>query len=209
MDKIGLEFGLVIAYLIPGFLGLYALAGRVEAIKALVGGEQKVPQAASIIPLILLALAVGITINATSWALLRPLIGLSGVKRPARLDYTKIKPEQIPLYNLIVESNFRYHQFYGNVLVAIIMLAPVWLASPLATNVLRNLSFFFVVVILFLAARDSLQRAYKRMLALQTKEKTIMTNGEPGPGDGHKPKQPPPKEITKQEQKKEKKAEQK
>ena len=95
MEKLGLNFGLVIAYLIPGFLGLYALSERLGAIKTLLGGDNKIPEKAAIVPLLILALAIGMIINALGWSLIRPLIALSGVRRPANLDYTKLKADDI------------------------------------------------------------------------------------------------------------------
>ena len=182
MDKLGLNFGLIIAYFIPGFLGVFAVAKYENSVKALLGGSSGTPESPSVVLLLLLALAIGIIINAFSWAFVRPLITLSGVKRPATLDYTKLRKEDIEVYNVIIESNFRYHQFYANMLVAVLILSPAWLVRPLTGNVIRNVSFFLVSSILFLAARDSLQRAYKRMLALQERgDQKTMTNGDPGP----------------------------
>lgn len=172
MNGLGLQFGLVIAYLIPGFLGVYALAWRVEVIQALLGGADKVPKGEAIVPLVLIALATGVVINAIAWALVRPLIALSGVRRPRNLDYTKLRADDLPVYNAIVENNFRYHQFYVNMWIAVLVLAPVWLRAPVSSNLARNISFFVVLVILFLAARDSLDRAYRRMMALQKKGET-------------------------------------
>jgi hypothetical protein len=181
MEKLGLNFGTVIAYLIPGFIGVYASARYVDTIHALLGGDTHIPDAAAIIPITLMALAIGNVINAVSWGLIRPLIALSGVRRPQGLDYTKLKKEDIPVYNVIVEGNFRYHQFYANTLVAIFLLTPTWLVLPFKENAVRNISFFFVAGVLFFAARDSLQRAYVRMSSLLKKEVEEMTNGDPGP----------------------------
>jgi hypothetical protein len=183
MEKLGLNFGTVIAYLIPGFIGVYASARYVDTIHALLGGDKQIPEAAAIIPITLMALAIGNVINAISWALVRPLIALSGVRRPRDLDYTKLKKEDIPIYNNIVEGNFRYHQFYANTLVAILLLTPTWLMLPLKENAVRNISFFLVTGVLFFAARDSLQRAYVRMSSLLKKEVEEMTNGAPGPSE--------------------------
>ncbi len=170
MEKTGLDFGQLIAYLIPGFLSLYALSTRVGLIKALFGGDKGVPETGAILPLLLLALGAGVMINAIGWALVRPLIALSGVKRPRNLDYTKLTADDIKVYKSVVEDNFRYHQFYTNMLVATVLLSSLWLAKPVYEPKIRNISWLFVVCILFFAARDSLSRAYRRMLALQTKE---------------------------------------
>ena len=178
MEKLGLNFGQLIAYLIPGFLAVYALADFVPQFAALLGRDG-IPQAEALVPLLVLGLAVGVVVNAFSWALLRPLFALSGVKRPDDLTYTKLRKDDIAVYNTIVEANFRYHQFYSNMLIAVLVYAPTWLAAPATDNLLRNGSFLAVVGVLFLAARDSLSRAYVRMLALLSKEGKSMTNGDP------------------------------
>jgi hypothetical protein len=84
-DKIGINFGQLIAYLAPGFVALYGLAGLSTSIAALLRGNPQTPEAAASIPLILLALGAGIVVNAVAWALVRPLISLTGVRRPKEL----------------------------------------------------------------------------------------------------------------------------
>lgn len=186
MDKFGLNFGQLIAYLIPGFLAVHALSSFVPPFAALLG-EKGVPQAEALVPLLLLGLAVGVVVNAFSWAFLRPLFALTGVRRPPGLDYGRLQKDDIAIYETIVESNFRYHQFYSNILVAVLLLGPAWLLEPLPEHLLRNGSFLAVAGVLFFAARDSLSRAYVRMDALLTKEGKSMTNGEPKLKDPNSP----------------------
>lgn len=157
MDKLGLNFGLVIAYLIPGFCGTYALTPHVTAINALVGGAANT---GSVVVLLLIALAVGIIINAISWVVVRNFIHFTGVKSPSGIVYRKSSRQDALRYNRLIESTFRYHQFYSNMLVGILLLTPLWLAAPVQDNILRNASFPFVVIILFWAARDSLRNYY-------------------------------------------------
>lgn len=178
MDKLGLNFGQFIAYLIPGYLAIYPLAEVVPPLASLLG-EKGVPQAEAIIPLLVLGVGIGIIINAFSWALLRPLFALSGVRRPEELTYTKLRKDDIEVYNTIIEANFRYHQFYSNMVIAVLLHGPSWFVLPVKDNLLRDTAFVLVVGVLFFAARDSLSRAYIRMLALFTKEGSAMTNGDP------------------------------
>ena len=172
MDKLGLNFGLVIAYLIPGFSGTYAVASRVGAIDALLGGPNKVPSTGSVVPLLLIALAVGIIINATSWVVIRPVMEFRGVKPQPGYVNRELSKEDRARYDHTVESTFRYHQFYSNMLVAVLLLTPMWLVTPLQNNVLRNASFFLVLVVLFLAGRDSLQQFYKGLSKLDDNQNT-------------------------------------
>lgn len=166
MEKVGLNFGLVIAYLIPGFLATYAVASRVSTIDALLGGPKRMPDAASVVPLVLIAVGVGIIINAISAAVIRPLIHKSGVKNQPHLVERKYTIEDMHKYNHLVETTFRFHQFYSNTLVAVVLLAPVWLVWPLQDNILRNASLLLVVAVLFHTARNSLRNFYKGLTNL-------------------------------------------
>ncbi len=178
LEKIGVNFGHIIAYLVPGFLAIYPLAEFVPHFGALIG-QTGVPKAEALIPLLLVALAVGIAIDAVSWALLRPLIGLTGVRRPPELTYAALTKDDVEIHNSIIENNFRYHQFYANMFIAVLLHAHKWLSLPIQEHGVRNGAFVLVTGVLFFAARDSLNRAYTRMLALTTKEGTTMTNGDP------------------------------
>lgn len=162
MEKSGLSFGLVIAYLIPGFLATYAVAPHVSTVDALLGGPKRVPDSASVVPLVLIAAGIGIIINAISAIVIRWLIEKTRVKRPPDMVERKLTIEEMHKYDQLVETTFRFHQFYSNTLVAVVLLAPIWLVWPLQPNILllRNASLLVVVVVLFLKARDSLRNFY-------------------------------------------------
>lgn len=163
MDKLGLNFGLLIAYLIPGFLGTYALAEYVSAINTLLGGADKVPSTGAYVPLLFIALAVGIVINAFSSIVIRRLIHRSGIDPKPAVVHKKFRNEDLPRYEFIVETTFRYHQFYSNMLVAILLLTRVWLSVPFPEKWLRIASFLVVISVLFSAARSSLRAFYAGM----------------------------------------------
>lgn len=169
MEKFNLDFGLIIAYLIPGFIATYALSPYIAVLNTLVGGPHSVPSGSAIIPLLLISLAVGNVIHAVAWATIRPLIALTGIKRPAELDYAKLSKEDIEVYRVIVAENFRYYQFYSNTLVALLMFVPDWIATVSKSNLFISAGLLAVAIIVFLAARDALNRAYYRMSALLTK----------------------------------------
>jgi hypothetical protein len=90
MEKIGLEFKLIIAYLIPGSIGLYAAGMLIPAVQNLLGGPTSVPQGSAIIQVLVLSVASGMIINAITWALVLPIIERScNMKRP-HFDYSKL-----------------------------------------------------------------------------------------------------------------------
>lgn len=171
MDKLGLNFGVLIAYLIPGFLGTYALAEHVSAINALLGGAERVPGTGSYLPLLYIALAVGIVINAFSSIVIRTLIHWSGIDPQPGIVQKRFPNEDLPRYEFVVESTFRYHQFYTNMLVAILLLTRLWLSAPYPEKWLRIASFLLVISVLFSAARSSLRSFYIAMSGFTDKAK--------------------------------------
>lgn len=121
VGKFQLSFTLLIAYAVPGLLGVYSLSLHFEPINYLFGLDTAHSSTTVIIPLTLLVLGAGIIINALTWAFLRPLIHLFGVKKPD-LDYSKLTKDKIEQYNIIVESSYRYYQSYSNLLTSILIL---------------------------------------------------------------------------------------
>jgi len=106
----------------------YALAPYVKAIDALLGGPARVPEGNSIVPAILIAVALGIVINAISEVLLRPLIRFRLDRAEQALAAgRKLTTEERLRYDRLIDSQFRYHQFYSNMLIAVLLLGPLWL----------------------------------------------------------------------------------
>jgi hypothetical protein len=161
-----LDFGLLIAYVIPGFVGLYAMSFYSKPMRSLLGSDRFVPQGGAVVPLVLLAIAAGISINAIAWATLRLVIQATGVARP-NLNYALLTQEKSIAFQEIIQSNFHYYQYYVNTLTAFILL----FVSYAMRNVRHSKALGFVgavglIVILFFASRDSLQRTYSAMDAL-------------------------------------------
>lgn len=179
MDKFNLNFGLLIAYIVPGFLGLYAVSEHSTVIENLLGGSTNTPTTGAIVPLLLLALASGVVINAITWILVRPMIEFTGVKRP-HLRYGKISKELLDVYNEAIESSYRYYQSYGNLFAILLMIGFNSLISSTLPNLHLVIIYLAVLLILFFAARDSLNRSYQQMSDIldQTGENE-MTNGNP------------------------------
>ena len=180
VDKFGLNFGLVIAYMIPGFVATYAVAPYVKAIDALLGGPERVPGPNSIVPAILIAVALGIIINAISAVLLRPLIHLTRVKKASGAGRKPTTEERLR-YDRLMDSSFRYHQFYANMLIAVLLLGPLWLLSPLDDHIVRNASLPLVVIALFLTARLALRHFYDGVRAICAEEPPAQLSEQPAP----------------------------
>lgn len=168
MEKIGLDFKLIIAYLIPGSIGLYAAAMLIPAVEALLGGSAAVPQGASIVLVLVLAIASGMIINALTWALVRPLIEKTGVPRP-KLEYSNLTKENEASFRNIIDNNFSYYQSYANMFTALVALFASYIYSEGLPRLDLIIPGGVICIVLFIAARDSLKRSYQEMEKILSK----------------------------------------
>lgn len=162
MDKVGIEFRLIIAYLISGCVGLYAVSFHSKVVANLLGGVSNVPTGSSIILIVILAIACGIVINAVTWALVRPAIERRSLRRP-ELNYYKLTEQQMGAFSVILEENFRYYQPYSNLLTSLLLLQISALIGRVEFPIIVYIALAVVCFVLYFAARDSLRRSYEGM----------------------------------------------
>lgn len=157
------QFGLLIAYLLPGFIGLAGLAPLFPAVR-----EWLQPVATSDLGLapplyaVLAAIALGKILSCFRWAFIDPLHCLTGVSRPAWDD--KRLDQVLTSFDYLVQSHYRYYEFSGNTLLAV-------LGAYALNRALHTLPFLgiasdtmtaILLVILFFASRDALKNYYTR-----------------------------------------------
>ncbi len=117
-----INFGLIIAYILPGTVTVYGLrylSPRIDALWSTLERGQIVAG-----PLILIgvsALAVGLILSSFRFVVLEPILYCTGVNRTT-IKYDKItNTERLNLFNQMVENVYRYEQFYGNVLLSLLL----------------------------------------------------------------------------------------
>lgn len=159
------SFGLVIAYLVPGLVGMSILSEFIPPIELWFGRSSESPTIGGFLYGTLGALGTGLTLSAIRWLTLDRFHHATGLPAPT-LDFSRLR-DHFDAYQGIVDNHFRYYQFYGNMLLAITLLplapnlAPAWLGS-LAGWLLGGV----LLVVYFLASRDSLAKYYARSAAM-------------------------------------------
>jgi len=90
---------------------------------------------------------------------------------------------RLPAYTWIIENYYRYYQFYGNTIVALIFTYAVWRtvpSAPLQGFEWLDASMLLLIGVLFAGSRSALARYYNRrasgLLAEEEREVT-KTNG--------------------------------
>ena len=156
------SFGLVIAYVIPGFTSLWGLAHYSPTLRHWLSGSPSAPTVAGFLYVTLASIAAGLTISAVRWLLIDQLHEWTGLRRPT----WKVHQIQANLaaLKLLIEDHYRFYQFYANTLVAsTFAFAARRFDSGLGSGFeLRDLLFFLVAVVLFIGSRDTLRKYYER-----------------------------------------------
>ena len=153
-----INFGLLIAYFLPGFMGLYALRPFSQSVNewfvAIVDKDKTV--GASFL-LLASSLVVGLIISACRDILLDRLHYVTGVTEE-RFAYGKFSdPNKMALLEGLIANKYRFYQFYGNTMVASLLLLLSNLRRiEICTNKLGLSINFGVVVLLFCASREAL-----------------------------------------------------
>jgi hypothetical protein len=157
------NFGLVIAYLLPGFVSAQGVALVAASL-----GQWLMPLAAGqalagLLFIGLTSLALGLVVSALRWAVIDTLHDATGLPAP-ELDFT-ILQENLAAFQLAVEHNYRYYQFYANMVVATLLYGGIWLAARPTdpTPVSLVVAFILLELLLLGASRSCLSRYYGRV----------------------------------------------
>lgn len=171
MEKLGITFVLIIAFLVPGLLATYGLGLHYPPIGKLFGAPNSAPDAPSVLALSILALGCGVVVNAVTWATIRPLILRTGIERKP-IDYSRLNKDNIDVFRLLFEEHYRYYQAYANILTSIILTAISELLYRQALELPALVAVMSVCVILFCAARNALERTFNDLSKLLAPEES-------------------------------------
>jgi hypothetical protein len=177
MDILNRQFGLVIAYVLPGFVALAGVAPLVPTVYSWLHADQTAGFAAPVYSL-LAATAVGMVVSCFRWLILDSLHEVSGLPTPT-FNARAIEASS-STFNLLIENHYRYYQFYGNTLVALIWAYAVHrtLSAPSHLRIGTDLGVLIVCVVLFAGSRDALRKYRMRSRQLDASFAFTNTDGE-------------------------------
>lgn len=158
-----LNFGQVIAYLIPGFIGVYALSRVSTFLRKLVDLTfDDSFKLQGIMILFLMSMAIGLLISAIRSIFVDKWVTKSN-RLDFKLDYSKLCNNDIRVaYDTIVQNSWRFTQYYGNMCIATLMLFCFNMAIIYVPRIkdywLLSVFFFGAIIILFLAYQNEFKR---------------------------------------------------
>jgi hypothetical protein len=157
------NFGLIVAYIVPGFVVLWGLSYHSETVRQwLTVTADQAPTVGDLLYATLASVAAGVIVSAVRWAVIDTLHHHTGIP-PPRWNFAML-PERLEAFRMLVEDHYRYFQFYSNSLVA---LAFLYVARRTVVGALANqwgvdAGFITVGIVLFIGSRDALRRYYRR-----------------------------------------------
>ena len=167
-DVTNQNFGLLIAFVLPGFILLWGLQPHSAMITGWLGhAATDVPSVGGFLYITMASVGVGQLVSTLRWLLIDTLHHRTGV-RPPRWDFRKLK-DRVTAYDRLIEIHYRYYQFHANSLLAVSISALLcWLDRGF-----RAREFFLLLVIdtlLYLGSRDNLQKYYRRVEELLARD---------------------------------------
>jgi hypothetical protein len=161
------SFGVVIAYLVPGLVALSAVSDYVPVVDTWLGvPANSALTVGGFLYGTLGATGAGLTLNAVRWLALDRLHHATGLVPPT-LDFSRLQ-QHLGAHHGAVQNHYRYYQFYGHMLLALLLvpLAPRTRSAWLAAGWTGWLAGGLLLIVYFLASRDTLQKYYARTAAM-------------------------------------------
>lgn len=116
------SFGLLIAYLIPGFIVLWGASHFSTDIQGWMGVEERSTESiGGFLYGTVAAVGAGLTVSTLRWLLIDPVHHWTGVKPPT-WEVSNLHIHTAVL-EILIESYYRFYQFYANSVVAMVFAA--------------------------------------------------------------------------------------
>ena len=162
-NNFDLDFGLVIAFLLPGFIFIYGLSFSYCEVKAfLEAANLKSTSIGAFFLISLASLAVGLLISAIRWMIVDTVMNLIGIGNK-NLKFASLKDKDaLNGYMLIVDNHYRYYQYYANSLISIIAGLVIYVPREGFPGWGPSLSVAFVLLALALGAGDACKKYHDR-----------------------------------------------
>lgn len=151
------NFGLLIAYVLPGFTaiqGLPFLNGSPAAWGSMPGAA--IPTLPGLLSGTVEAIAAGLTVSAVRWLLIDRLHHGTGLKPPV-WDFALLE-KNVAAFELLLQSHYRYYKFYGNMVIALVC---AYATTGYALG-WRGLAYWLLAGLFLVASRDALRKYYER-----------------------------------------------
>ena len=158
------NFGLLIAFLLPGFVVLWGLSYSSATIRLWLAGSGQTPTVGGFLFVTLASVAAGVTVSTIRWLVIDTVHRWTGLPQPP-WDFSRLQ-DNVGAYNVLNDIHYKFYQSHANGLVALVF---AYLARRVHQGVftapvgLVDLGFLMLAVVLFIGSRDMLRKYYGRV----------------------------------------------
>jgi hypothetical protein len=158
------NFGILIAYLLPGFVAVWGVSFFSETVHNWLGASTiNAPTVGGFLYVTIGSIAAGIVISTVRWAIIDGIHHETGIPEP-KWEFSRLE-ERLAAFEEFVEYHYRYYQCSANMFLAVAFTYTTWLLSH-SGGFYRagwlNLAFIFLEVVFWMGSRDSLRKYYRR-----------------------------------------------
>lgn len=157
------NFGILIAYLIPGATALWGFSLFSPALQSLFAATRPdAPTIGGFLYLSVASLGAGMTVNALRWAIVDTIHARTGLAMPP-LDFSKLG-SNVEAFRLLIEIHYQHYQWFSNSLVAV---AIAYAAYRVHLGMhggwgWTDAGAFLLELVFFAASRDTLNKYFGR-----------------------------------------------
>jgi hypothetical protein len=161
-DSLDRSFGLIIAFLLPGFICVLSIMDLSPSVASwLSSSPGREPTIAGVSYVVLCSLGTGLVASAIRWLFIDSLMHCTGLRRPV-LDFSRLQAN-LDAFDLAVQHNYRHYQFYANSCIGLWALAVCRLQAGEVWPPLVWVGWVTLQAVMLFAGRDCLRRYYERI----------------------------------------------
>jgi hypothetical protein len=165
-DITSTSFGYIVAFLLPGLIGMYGLGYWSEGVKKLL--KPALSAEATVGPSVILllgALALGLVISAVRCLAFERFMCRKH-KFPTDMFSRLSSGDKLNSFRAVVDEHYRYHQFYGGSFVALVVMYSGWIKNfypGLHTPfIIFSIGFLLLEILLLDTANDAYKKYVRR-----------------------------------------------
>ncbi|MCA9036916.1 MAG: hypothetical protein KDA91_17395 [Planctomycetaceae bacterium] len=155
------NFGLLIAFVLPGFVLLWGIAPYSQTVTNwLAHANSDAPTVGGFLYATLASVGLGQLVSTLRWLLIDSLHHRTGIT-PPKVGFASLK-DAVGAFDRLIEIHYRYYQWHANALIAATMAAVLyWFARGLRFR--EVLLLIAVDALLYVGSRDTLTKYYRRV----------------------------------------------
>lgn len=174
------NFGLLIAYILPGFLAVLAVSLFADDVRLWVGaGAKSEVTVGGFLYVTLASAGLGLLVSTVRWLIVDAIHYRTGIPR-RNWDYGQLG-KNLAGFEFLVANQYRYYQFYANSFVGVAFLAVAWMLKHGTPTVVATGAVLAAEVTLWLGSRDTLRNYHKRVEELLGRNKAAPRNSDQKP----------------------------